>query len=138
MRSRCARLRGEPITEHDRARSLRRRGRGRLAVALGVPAIGGDLRHGGAVRRSLRCRNEAQDADGEPVTRDGRDYYRFVFPTIADSAGRLHLTVALVGLLSLGYYLAPSMDLQADLAGILLGALVALIGMAIIVLGPRK
>jgi hypothetical protein len=37
-------------------------------------------------------------------------------------AVRLHLAVSLVGLLSLGYYLAPSMDLEADVAGILLGA----------------
>lgn len=45
---------------------------------------------------------------------------------------RMHLAVALVGLLSLGVYLSPAMDLQADVAGILLGAVMALvaIGMA--------
>jgi hypothetical protein len=45
---------------------------------------------------------------------------------------RMHLAVSLVGLLSLGVYLAPSMDLEADLAGLLLGAVMALvaIGMA--------
>jgi hypothetical protein len=40
---------------------------------------------------------------------------------------RLHLTVSLVGLLSLGFYLSPAMDLQADLAGILLGAVMAVV-----------
>ena len=45
---------------------------------------------------------------------------------------RLHLAVSLVGLLSLGFYLSPAMDLQADVAGILLGAVMAVvaIGMA--------
>jgi hypothetical protein len=45
---------------------------------------------------------------------------------------RMHLAVSLVGLLSLGVYLAPSMDLEADLAGILLGTVMAFvaIGMA--------
>src|SRR3712207_3312889 len=45
---------------------------------------------------------------------------------------RLHLAVSLVGLLSLGFYLSPAMDLQDDVAGILLGAVMALvaIGMA--------
>ena len=47
-------------------------------------------------------------------------------------AVRLHLTVCLVGLLGLGVYLSPAMDLEWDLAGILLGAVMALvaIGMA--------
>jgi hypothetical protein len=47
-------------------------------------------------------------------------------------AARMHLAVSLVGLLSLGVYLSPEMDLQADVAGILLGAVMALvaIGMA--------
>jgi hypothetical protein len=47
-------------------------------------------------------------------------------------AVRIHLAVSLIGLLSLGYYLSPAMDLQADAAGILLGAVmaVAAIGMA--------
>ena len=43
---------------------------------------------------------------------------------------RLHLTVSLVGLLSLGFYLSPAMDLQADLAGILLGAVMAIVAIA--------
>jgi hypothetical protein len=47
-------------------------------------------------------------------------------------AVRMHLAVSLVGLLSLGVYLSPAMDLQADVAGVLLGATMALvaIGMA--------
>ena len=47
-------------------------------------------------------------------------------------AVRLHLAVSLVGLLSLGFYLSPAMDLEADVAGILLGAVMAVsaIGMA--------
>lgn len=47
-------------------------------------------------------------------------------------AVRLHLSVSLIGLLSLGFYLSPAMDLEADLAGILLGAVMAVtaIGMA--------
>jgi hypothetical protein len=40
---------------------------------------------------------------------------------------RLHLAVSLVGLLSLGFYLSPAMDLQADPAGILLGATMAVV-----------
>jgi hypothetical protein len=43
---------------------------------------------------------------------------------------RLHLTVSLVGLLSLGFYLSPAMDLQADLAGILLGAVMAVVAIS--------
>src|SRR3712207_7358273 len=35
---------------------------------------------------------------------------------------RLHLAVSLVGLLSLGFYLSPAMDLEANVAGIALGA----------------
>ncbi len=40
---------------------------------------------------------------------------------------RLHLAVSMVGLLSLGFYLSPAMDLEADLAGILLGANMAVV-----------
>jgi hypothetical protein len=40
---------------------------------------------------------------------------------------RLHLAVSMVGLLSLGFYLSPAMDLQADVAGILLGATMAVV-----------
>ena len=45
---------------------------------------------------------------------------------------RMHLAVSLVALLSLGFYLSPAMDLQADVAGILLGAVMAVtaVGMA--------
>jgi uncharacterized membrane protein YphA (DoxX/SURF4 family) len=42
-------------------------------------------------------------------------------------AVRLHLAVSLVGLLSLGVYLSPAMDLQADVAGIALGATMAVV-----------
>ena len=47
-------------------------------------------------------------------------------------AVRLHLAVSLIGLLSLGFYLSPAMDLQANATGILLGAVmvVTAIGMA--------
>jgi hypothetical protein len=47
-------------------------------------------------------------------------------------AVRIHLAVSLVGLLSLGFYLSPAMDLRADVTGILLGAVMAVvaIGMA--------
>jgi hypothetical protein len=47
-------------------------------------------------------------------------------------AVRLHLAVSLVGLLSLGYYLSPAMDLRSDFAGIALGVVMAIvaIGMA--------
>lgn len=37
-------------------------------------------------------------------------------------AMRLHLAVSLIGLLSLGFYLSPAMDLAFDLPGVLLGA----------------
>ena len=40
---------------------------------------------------------------------------------------RIHLTVSMVGLLSLGFYLSPAMDLQANFAGILLGATMAVV-----------
>jgi hypothetical protein len=40
---------------------------------------------------------------------------------------RLHLAVSMIGLLSLGYYLSPAMDLEADVAGILLGANMAVV-----------
>jgi len=47
-------------------------------------------------------------------------------------AVRIHLAVSLIGLLSLGYYLSPAMDLHANFTGILLGAVMAVvaIGMA--------
>jgi uncharacterized membrane protein YphA (DoxX/SURF4 family) len=45
---------------------------------------------------------------------------------------RLHLAMCLVGMLALGVYLSPAMDLEWDVAGILLGAVMAVvaIGMA--------
>ncbi len=45
-------------------------------------------------------------------------------------AVRLHLAMSLIGLLSLGVYLSPAMDLESDLAGILLG-----INMAVVAIG---
>jgi hypothetical protein len=48
-------------------------------------------------------------------------------------AVRLHLAVSLIGLVSLGYYLSPAMDLEADLAGILLGAVMVLVAVAMAV-----
>jgi len=42
-------------------------------------------------------------------------------------AVRLHLAVSMVGLLSLGYYLSPAMDLQANAGGIALGVVMALV-----------
>jgi hypothetical protein len=40
---------------------------------------------------------------------------------------RLHLAVSMVGLLSLGFYLSPAMDLRADVSGIALGATMAVV-----------
>jgi len=40
---------------------------------------------------------------------------------------RIHLAVSLIGLLSLGFYLSPAMDLQANVAGIALGATMAVV-----------
>jgi len=40
---------------------------------------------------------------------------------------RMHLAVSLVGLLSLGFYLSPAMNLRADAAGIALGATMAVV-----------
>ncbi len=42
-------------------------------------------------------------------------------------AVRLHLAVSLIGLVSLGYYLSPAMDLEADFAGIMLGAVMVIV-----------
>jgi hypothetical protein len=46
---------------------------------------------------------------------------------------RLHLAVSLIGLVSLGYYLSPAMDLAPDLAGILLGAVMVIVAVAMAV-----
>ncbi len=43
---------------------------------------------------------------------------------------RLHLAVSLIGLLSLGFYLSPAMDLETDIAGISLGVMMALVAVA--------
>ena len=48
-------------------------------------------------------------------------------------AVRLHLAVSLIGLVSLGYYLSPAMDLEADLAGILLGAVMVIVAVAMVI-----
>jgi len=45
-------------------------------------------------------------------------------------AVRLHVAVSLVGLLSLGVFLSPAMDLQADAAGILLGAVMVAVAVS--------
>ncbi len=45
-------------------------------------------------------------------------------------AVRVHLAVSLVGLLSLGVFLSPAMDLEATPAGILLGAVMALVAIS--------
>ena len=45
-------------------------------------------------------------------------------------AARIHLAVSLIGLLSLGYYLSPAMDLEADLAGVLLGAVMVIVAIS--------
>lgn len=43
---------------------------------------------------------------------------------------RMHLAVSLVGLLSLGVYLSPAMDLETDVAGIALGVVMALVAIS--------
>lgn len=45
---------------------------------------------------------------------------------------RIHLAVALIGLLSLGVYLSPAMDLHTDVPGILLGAQMALVAISMV------
>ena len=45
---------------------------------------------------------------------------------------RIHLAVSLVGLLSLGYYLSPAMDLEANVAGLALGATMAVAAIGLI------
>jgi hypothetical protein len=46
-------------------------------------------------------------------------------------AVRLHLAVSLIGLLSMGVYLSPAMDLQPDLAGIALGTTSAVVAIGL-------
>ena len=43
---------------------------------------------------------------------------------------RIHLAVSLLGLLSLGYFLSPAMDLKPDVAGIALGAVMAVVAIS--------
>src|SRR5688500_13795621 len=45
---------------------------------------------------------------------------------------RIHLAVSLIGLLSLGFYLSPAMDLQFDLAGVLLGAVMVVVAVLMV------
>jgi len=47
-------------------------------------------------------------------------------------AMRIHLAVSLLGLLSLGYYLSPAMDLHADVAGVLLAAVMAVVAVGMV------
>ena len=47
-------------------------------------------------------------------------------------AMRIHLAVSLIGLLSLGYYLSPAMDLHADVAGILLAAVMVVVAVGMV------
>lgn len=64
---------------------------------------------------------------------DGRDIgWLAAMAPYMPFAVRMHLAVSLIGLLSLGYYLSPAMDLQTDVAGIALGVVMAVvaIGMA--------
>ena len=46
-------------------------------------------------------------------------------------AVRIHLAVSLIGLLSLGFYLSPAMDLQTDPAGLLLGAVMVVVAIGL-------
>jgi hypothetical protein len=43
---------------------------------------------------------------------------------------RLHMAVSLVGLLSLGVFLSPAMDLQANVLGLVLGAIMAVVAIS--------
>jgi hypothetical protein len=45
---------------------------------------------------------------------------------------RIHLAMSLVGLLSLGFFLSPAMDLQADVAGIALGIVMGVVAVAMV------
>ncbi len=47
-------------------------------------------------------------------------------------AMRMHLAVSLLGLLSLGFYLSPAMDLQANPAGVLLGAVMVTVAFGMV------
>lgn len=45
---------------------------------------------------------------------------------------RLHLAVSLISLLSLGFYLSPSMDLHANVVGVLLGAVMVVVAIGMV------
>ncbi|HZI92422.1 MAG TPA: hypothetical protein VFD31_12470 [Thermoleophilaceae bacterium] len=47
-------------------------------------------------------------------------------------AMRIHLAVSLIGLLSLGYYLSPALDLHADVAGILLAVVMVVVALGMV------
>lgn len=47
-------------------------------------------------------------------------------------AMRMHLAVSLLGLLSLGFYLSPAMDLHANLPGVLLGAVMVIVAFGMV------
>jgi len=72
----------------------------------------------------VRAINHVRDGVDVPWLAAAAPYMSF--------AVRIHLAVSLIGLLSLGVYLSPAMDLAADLPGVLLGAVMAItaIGMA--------
>lgn len=82
-----------------------------LGVALGITLL-------------LRLLNRYRDGVDVPWLGAVAPYIPFAI--------RIHLAVSLVGLLSLGFYLSPAMDLETDFAGIALGGVMALvaIGMA--------
>jgi hypothetical protein len=76
---------------------------------------------GGALLVTLLVRALAHVRDGIDVPFLGRLAPWMPF------AVRMHLAVSLIGLLSLGVYLSPAMDLEADLAGIVLGINMAVV-----------
>src|SRR3954469_8124494 len=45
-------------------------------------------------------------------------------------AVRMHLAVSLIGLLSMGNYLSPALDLERDVVGVLLGAIMAVVAVS--------
>jgi hypothetical protein len=66
------------------------------------------------VTAAIRLVSHAKDGIDVPFLGQMAPYMPFAI--------RIHLAVSLIGLLSLGFYLSPAMDLQADVAGIALGA----------------
>ena len=45
---------------------------------------------------------------------------------------RIHLAISLIGLLSLGFFLSPAMDLEPDVVGIALGSVMAVVAVAMV------